>query len=65
MKNPCINCEKQGCGVYHDVCKDYKKWSEDIRLDKKDIKKKFEFTRNKKKPRKGSRTFEKQKNIGY
>ena len=42
-----------------------KKWAEDIRLDKKDIKKKFEFTRNKKKPRKGSRTFEKQKNIGY
>ena len=34
-------------------------------LIKKDIKKKFEYTRNKRKPHKGSRTFEKQTNLGY
>lgn len=26
MKCPCISCEKKGCGVYHDICPDYKEW---------------------------------------
>ena len=65
MRCPCIECEKQGCGAFHDKCELYKQYAEERVLDRKDIKKKFEFTRNKKKPRKGSRTFEKQKNIGY
>lgn len=23
FKSPCINCEKRGCGAYHDVCPAY------------------------------------------
>ena len=23
VKNPCMNCPKVGCGVYHDICPDY------------------------------------------
>lgn len=23
MKNPCMNCPKAGCGVYHDKCPEY------------------------------------------
>lgn len=23
---PCINCEKKGCGSYHDICEKYKEF---------------------------------------
>lgn len=26
MKCPCADCEKKGCGSYHDICKEYQKW---------------------------------------
>ena len=65
MRCPCIECEKQGCGAFRDKCELYKQYAEERVLDRKDIKKKFEFTRNKRKPHKGSRTFEKQTNLGY
>lgn len=28
MKNPCIDCERKGCGSYHDECPEHKKWKE-------------------------------------
>lgn len=28
MKNPCIDCERKGCGSYHDECRQYKEWKE-------------------------------------
>lgn len=65
IKCPCVKCEKQGCGSYHDVCKNYTEWIKERKEERKDIKKKYEFTRSKKKTHKGSRTFEKQKNLGY
>ena len=27
--SPCIKCERQGCGAYHDICPDYQKWLND------------------------------------
>ena len=27
MKCPCIDCEKKGCGAYHDKCEPFKEWS--------------------------------------
>ena len=26
---PCINCEKKGCGVYHDKCEKYQAFKRD------------------------------------
>ena len=26
MKNPCYNCPKAGCGVYHDKCPEYQQY---------------------------------------
>lgn len=23
---PCKNCEKKGCGAYHDICPEYVQW---------------------------------------
>lgn len=31
MNNPCKNCEKRGCGAYHDKCKPYQKYKEEVR----------------------------------
>lgn len=28
MNTPCMNCEKAGCGAYHDKCERYKAWKE-------------------------------------
>lgn len=28
---PCKNCEKKGCGPYHDECKAYQEWSQESR----------------------------------
>lgn len=28
VKNPCMNCPKVGCGVYHDICPEYKLFRE-------------------------------------
>lgn len=29
MTCPCIDCERKGCGAYHDKCELYKKYKED------------------------------------
>lgn len=29
MKNPCFNCEKVGCGAYHDKCEKYKEYNKE------------------------------------
>ena len=37
MKSPCIDCERKGCGVYHDICEpylEYKKYKQEIRKKK-------------------------------
>lgn len=31
MNNPCKNCEKSGCGTYHDQCKPYQEYIEEKR----------------------------------
>lgn len=28
---PCKDCERKGCGSYHDECPEYLKWKEDTR----------------------------------
>lgn len=38
MNCPCINCERKGCGAYHDQCKKFKKYTKEktkIRNEKK------------------------------
>lgn len=30
MKCPCINCERKGCGTYHDICKPYQEYKQEI-----------------------------------
>lgn len=27
MKCPCKDCEKKGCGSFHDSCENFKKWT--------------------------------------
>ena len=30
MRNaPCLNCERRGCGIYHDECEKYKAFVEE------------------------------------
>lgn len=48
-KNPCIDCPDKGCGPYHDVCKDYQEFINDRKLDREDIRKRYEFTRSERK----------------
>lgn len=31
MTCPCINCERKGCGAYHDECKSYNDYKENKR----------------------------------
>lgn len=28
MKNPCRDCERKGCGSYHDECPEHKAWKD-------------------------------------
>ena len=65
MRCPCIECEKRGCGVFHDQCESYKRYTEERALDRKDIKEKFDYTSNKQKTRKGTMYWDKQTNLGY
>lgn len=30
MDAPCKNCERKGCGDYHDLCEPYKKFREEM-----------------------------------
>ena len=30
MKCPCANCEKKGCGSYHDNCKPYQEYKAEV-----------------------------------
>lgn len=55
MKTPCTNCERSGCGSYHDECekfKEYKLQREEIRkerinsYDNYTYKKRFEHPTN-------------------
>ena len=33
---PCVNCEKRGCGIYHDKCKEYQVYKKNrCKLNKK------------------------------
>ena len=32
---PCQDCEKKGCGVYHDICEKYQKYVEHRKYTKK------------------------------
>ena len=44
MINPCKDCERKGCGVYHDVCEKHKKWRKQeakIKKIKQDISKTY------------------------
>ena len=27
--SPCLTCERQGCGAYHDICPDYQEYVHD------------------------------------
>lgn len=31
MVSPCAHCKKAGCGSYHDVCPEYRKWREKLK----------------------------------
>ena len=44
-KCPCSECLQQGCGQFHDVCHDYKKWCNELKADKNDVNKKFSINR--------------------
>ena len=33
-QSPCINCEKKGCGSYHDKCPDYLKYKSESEQNK-------------------------------
>lgn len=33
-KPPCVECDKKGCGSYHDQCEKYKKWKEEDYVEK-------------------------------
>ena len=41
IKCPCKDCEKKGCGPYHDVCEPYQDYCKNRKLDRKDIKRKY------------------------
>ena len=34
MNSPCIDCEKKGCGSYHDECPEYNEYKEIIERNK-------------------------------
>ena len=38
-ENPCIHCERKGCGAYHDICKEYNDWKKAGREQKEIAKK--------------------------
>lgn len=65
MKCPCIECEMQGCGKFHDLCEPYQAYAKDKKDDREDIRKRYSFTIERKRRRKGSHFFEHQKNISY
>lgn len=29
MKSPCVNCERKGCGSYHDQCEPYQAFKDE------------------------------------
>lgn len=46
MKSPCMNCERKGCGTYHDECTAYQQFLgevEKLRLKRKENTEKFEI----------------------
>ena len=48
MKNPCMNCEKAGCGVYHDQCEpyqQYRKYHNDISKARAKARKELQLTK--------------------
>ena len=65
MRNPFINCEKRGCGPYHDICEHHIKFTEIHNAEKQALKDRYDFARSKKKVLKGHKGWESQKNIGY
>ena len=65
MKCPCIECEKKGCGTYHDICEPYQEYVKARKDDRSDIHKRYEFTRKKRKFCKNHKGWDHQKNVGY
>ena len=43
MKNPCMNCENVGCGVYHDKCPEYQAYRSYLKEDYEKRKKKLQL----------------------
>lgn len=31
---PCLNCERRGCGSYHDICPEYKQYKDEVAKNK-------------------------------
>lgn len=54
MDNPCMKCEKRGCGTYHDVCPEYQKFVKYKQNESKAYRDRYEFTRSKRKLKKCS-----------
>lgn len=46
IKCPCKDCERKGCGPYHDVCEPYQDYCKNRTLNRKDIKRKYEGITN-------------------
>lgn len=65
MKNPCLTCEKRGCGVYHDICENHIKFTEFKHAEKVALKEIKNFARNERKIIKGHKGWEHQNNISY
>lgn len=49
MRCPCIECEKRGCGPYHDICEHHIKFTEIHNAEKQALKDRYDFARSKKK----------------
>lgn len=54
---PCIECDKQGCGPYHDICPDYQKFAKKKQAESKAYRDRYEFTRSKRKLHKCSTVY--------
>lgn len=46
MLCPCKDCEKKGCGVYHDKCEEYQKFAKWRKYVTEKIKEEHEFNYN-------------------
>ena len=47
MDNPCMKCEKRGCGTYHDICPPYQKFVKHKQAESQAYRERYAFTRSK------------------